>query len=209
MIGVLLAAAVGYLSGAVPFSYLAGRMIGGIDLREHGSGNLGASNTFRMLGPRVALVVLFFDIAKGFIPTLLSPVYAGGHGVGAHWLMLAAAFGTICGHMFSIFVKFKGGKGIATSAGAFMALAPWGFLGAFAVFAVAFGITRVVSVGSILGVTALPVCVFAANRIGLANYDPAILGVSILLAVIIIVKHMSNIKRLLAGSEPRLHRNKS
>ena len=123
--------------------------------------------------------------------------------------MLAAAFGTIFGHMFSVFVKFKGGKGIATSTGAFIALAPWGVLGAFAVFAVAFGITRVVSVGSILGVTALPVSVFAANRTGLANYDPAILGVSILLVVITVVKHMSNIKRLLAGSEPRLHRNKS
>jgi len=209
MIGILLAAGVGYVCGAVPFSYLAGRLFGGIDLREHGSGNLGASNTFRMLGPRVAIVVLLLDIAKGFAPTYLAPIYAGGYGIEGHWLMLAGAFGAICGHMFSVFVKFKGGKGIATSAGAFMALAPWGFLGALTVFAIAFGITQVVSVGSILGVIALPICVFAANRLGIANYDSSILGVSILLAVIIIAKHMNNIKRLLAGSEPRLRRNKS
>ena len=122
--------------------------------------------------------------------------------------MLVAAFFAIFGHLFSVFVRFSGGKGIATSAGAFVALVPWAFLGAFIVFAVAFMSTRIVSVGSISAIVALPLLVFLSNRSGLASYHPSVLGMTLLMSVIMLFKHRSNIRHLLAGEEPVLRRHK-
>lgn len=208
MIGIAIAVVVSYVAGAIPFSYIAGRVFAGIDLRQHGSGNLGATNTFRFLGAKIAVGVLITDIAKGFLPVFFAPAYAGGHGVAAEWLRLAAALATVLGHMFSVFVKFRGGKGIATTAGAFLALAPWAFLGGFIVFAVAFGVTRIVSVGSIASAIALPVVVYLVNRTGIADYHVSVQLLSLAITLVVLVKHKSNIKRLLAGQEPALQRHK-
>jgi len=111
----------GYLVGGIPFSYIAGRMRG-IDLRQHGSGNLGASNTYRILGGRIALAVLVLDVAKGLAPVLVAKQFDPPGSAPVH--ALAAAAGAILGHLFSPYLKFSGGKGIATSAGAFAGLTP-------------------------------------------------------------------------------------
>ena len=197
---------VGYLAGAIPFSYIAGKVFAGIDLRTVGSGNLGATNAFRQLGPWIGLVVLVADIAKGFLPVYFAPDYAPAGAIAGHWLMLAAAFASILGHMFSVFVRFQGGKGVATTAGAFLALAPVALLGALIVFLAVLASTRIVSLASISAAAAFPLAVYLADRFGLARYHWSVLATAAVVGLAVIVKHRSNIKRLLAGQEPALSR---
>ena len=206
MIGIAVVALVSYISGAIPFSYIAGRVFGGIDLRQHGSGNLGATNTFRFLGVKVALLVLVADIAKGFLPVFFAASYSPGYTIPDLWLMYIGGFFAVIGHMFSVFMRFKGGKGIATTAGVFLALAPAAFLGAFAVFAVTFGATRIISVASMVSSIALPVMVFISQRFGWVSEDRSLLILSGAITVVVLVKHHSNIRRLLSGREPTLKR---
>ena len=192
--------ALSYLLGATPTSYWVGKASRGLDLREHGSGNLGATNAFRVLGWQWALPVVVVDIGKGFVPVWLFPGLAG---VGLGWTLL---FGTaaIVGHMFSFWVGFRGGKGVATSAGVFLALAPLAFLGALVVWVGVIAVTRYVSLGSILAALALPALVVFTTPSGddrtlLASFSAA-------LAAFVIWKHRSNIRRLLAGEESRVER---
>lgn len=195
----LLAAA--YLIGAFPTSYVVGRLARGIDLREHGSGNLGATNVFRVLGWRVAVPVFMIDIFKGWLPTWLFPPLAGLPGVA--W---ALAFGTaaILGHVLSIYVGFKGGKGVATSAGVFLALAPTAVLIGLVIWASLVATTRIVSLASIAAAATLPLAVLATRGTG------SIFFVSVGLALFVIYAHRSNIRRLLRGEEHRFgHRPKA
>ena len=208
MAGVFVVALVSYLSGAIPFSYIAAKGFAGIDLREHGSGNLGATNTFRFLGAKIALLVLVADIAKGFLPVFFAPMYSTGHTIPDLWLMYIGGFFAVIGHMFSVFVRFKGGKGIATTAGVFLALAPAAFLGAFVVFAITFGVTRIVSVASMVSSIALPLMVYLAQRLELVPGDRSLLILSFAIMVVVLAKHHSNIKRLMAGTEPVLRRHR-
>ena len=190
--------AAAYLVGATPTSYLAGRLVRGIDLREHGSGNLGATNAFRVLGWKAALPVMIVDVAKGWVPTLFFPLWAGAP---AGWA-LAYGAAAIVGHVFSIYVGFRGGKGVATSAGVFLALAPWAVLIGFIVWGVTVTLTRIVSLSSILAALVLPVAVFVTN-------EPAIeLALSVVLAAFVIYAHRGNIRRLRRGEEARFGRRK-
>lgn len=214
MVAIAVAALAAYILGSIPFSYLAGRIFAGIDLRQHGSGNLGASNTFRILGARAAVAVLVLDVAKGFVPVYMAPIANNMQGLlalrpmGDHWLMLVAALFAVLGHMFSLFLRFSGGKGIATSAGAFMALSPWAFMAAFLVWLLVFVATRIVSAGSISAALALPVIVLLLQRTGLANRHWSLLALSCAIAIVVLIKHRGNISRLLAGEEPALERRK-
>jgi glycerol-3-phosphate acyltransferase PlsY len=208
VLGYAVVAVIGYVAGAIPFSYVAGRMFGGIDLREHGSGNLGASNTFRLLGPKIASVVLVGDIAKGFLPVYFAPALASTDRSDALWAMLVAGFFAVLGHMFSCFVGFRGGKGIATTAGAFLALDPWALLATFAVWASVMAQTRIVSVASMAAAVALPFVVYLFGRLGIGTGGRSVLVLAIAVTVIVIAKHRSNIQRLMAGTEPVLQRTK-
>jgi len=199
---------VGYLAGAIPFSYIAGRLFGGIDLRKHGSGNLGASNTFRLLGGKIALGVLAGDIAKGYLPVFFAPAYAPSGSVPAHWLMLVAALFAVIGHMFSVFVGFSGGKGIATTAGAFLALSPVVLLVTLGIFLGVFAARRIVSLASITGAIALPFVVLLLDRTGIEPSHWPLFAASVVIAIVVLVKHRGNIKRLRAGTEPALQRVK-
>ncbi len=186
-----------YLLGATPTSYWAGKASRGIDLRDHGSGNLGATNTLRILGWRWAVPVVTVDVLKGFVPVWFFPSLAGGAGLG--WTLL---FGTaaIMGHMFSFWVQFRGGKGVATSAGVFLGLAPLAVLASFGVwFVVAFG-TRYVSMGSMSAALSLPVFVAFFQPESRTN---GLLAFTLGLAAFVVWKHRSNIQRLLAGEENR------
>lgn len=184
-----------YLLGATPTSYVVGRVFHGIDLREHGSGNLGATNAFRVLGLRSALPVVLVDVAKGYVPVSL---FASRVGAGFGWTF-AFGLAAIVGHMFSVWVGFRGGKGMATSAGVFAGLAPWAVLGGLAVWlALTFG-TGYVSVGSIAAAFSLPILIAVTPHSGGAT----LVGLSAPLAAFVIWAHRANIRRLLRGEESR------
>lgn len=186
-----------YLLGATPTSYWVGRGIFGVDLREKGSGNLGATNTFRVLGWRAALPVALFDVFKGWLPAALFAGWAGVADPVAWSIVFGAA--AILGHVFSIWVGFKGGKGVATSAGVFLAMAPWATLICLAAFIGVVWTTRMVSAGSITAaLTLTPAVVFTPSRGG-----SVVVGFSAILATFVIWAHRSNIRRILRGEENR------
>jgi glycerol-3-phosphate acyltransferase PlsY len=185
-----------YLLGATPTSLWVGRGVYGVDLRTEGSGNLGATNTFRVLGWRAAVPVLLFDVFKGWLPVVAFPGWAGVQSLG--WTL---AFGSaaILGHVFSLWVGFRGGKGVATSGGVFLGLAPWGALISAAVFfALAFG-TRIVSVASMAAAIVLPAAVALTPHRG----GTGTVVFSGALALFVIWAHRSNIGRLMRGEENR------
>lgn len=190
--------AVSYLVGAIPTSYLAGRLFRGIDLRQHGSKNLGATNLYRTLGWRYAIPVGLFDIAKGAIPVLVfaprvseSQLFALGCGVAA-----------VVGHVFSVFVGFRGGKGVATAAGVMLGLTPAALGVSLLVWVVLVYATGYVSLGSIAAAAVFPLAVFLIEH----PDRPEILWIDVALAAGIIWLHRANIKRLLQGTEHRFGR---
>lgn len=185
-----------YLLGATPTSLLVARSRG-VDLRREGSGNLGATNTFRVLGWKAALPVMIVDVAKGWFPAAFFPLWDGAPA--AEWA-LAYGAAAIVGHVFSVYVGFRGGKGVATSAGVFMALAPWAVLIGFVVWGVVVTLTRIVSLGSILAALVLPLAVFATGE---PRYE---LWLPMGLAVFVIYAHRGNIRRLATGQEKRFGR---
>ncbi|MBI4409563.1 MAG: glycerol-3-phosphate 1-O-acyltransferase PlsY [Gemmatimonadetes bacterium] len=187
-----------YLVGATPTSYLAGQLARGIDLRRHGSGNLGATNVFRVLGWRVAIPVLVLDIAKGWAPTFLLPRWDTSPAV--EW---AAAYGgaAVLGHVYSLYVGLRGGKGVATSAGVLLALAPVATLAGLAVWAALLALTRIVSVASLSAALVLPAAVYLTRAGG------TVFVLSLLLAAFIVYAHRANIRRLLRGEEHRFGRS--
>ncbi len=185
-----------YLIGATPTSYWIGKLRGK-DLRKEGSGNLGATNAYRVLGRAAALPVVVVDVLKGWFPVWYFPTLVR-EGPWAWVLAFGAA--AIVGHVFSFWVGFRGGKGVATSAGVFIGLAPLAALAGFIVWTVAVWVTRRVSVGSIAAAVALPMAVAASPPEG----GNALLGFTVALATFVVWAHRSNIGRLLRGEEPRI-----
>jgi glycerol-3-phosphate acyltransferase PlsY len=184
----------GYLLGATPTSYLAGRLARGIDLREHGSKNLGATNVYRLLGWKYAIPVAVIDIAKGAVPVLLAPAHPP-------WLRVAVGGAAVLGHMFSPYVRFRGGKGVATAAGMFLALAPLAIVLAIPVWAACVWLTGYVSLSSIVAALSVPAWI---RLFGPSS--PYVFGASVVLALLIIVAHRRNIARLVQGTESRFRR---
>ena len=187
-----------YLLGAIPTSYLAGRLIRGIDLREHGSRNLGATNLYRVLGWRFAIPVGLLDAAKGLIPVLVFAPRVSDSEVFA----LVCGLTAVVGHVFSIFVGFQGGKGVATAAGVMLGLTPVALGVAAAVWAALVFLTGYVSVGSLAAAAVFPVAVWLLEP----PTRPAILWLDIAVAAAIIWLHRGNIQRLLNGTENRFGR---
>ncbi|MDX2121032.1 MAG: glycerol-3-phosphate 1-O-acyltransferase PlsY [Gemmatimonadota bacterium] len=196
MIEPLLWLAASYLLGSIPTSYLAGRWFRGIDLREHGSRNLGATNLYRIMGWRFAVPVGLFDVLKGAVPVLLF----------APQVPAVPHFPTLCGvaamvgHTLSPFVGFKGGKGVATAAGMLLGLAPGAVGVAALVWAVLVRLTGYVSVGSIASAVAFPAADFLLYPARRTLPD---VGFDLLIAAFIVWKHRANIQRLLSGTENR------
>ena len=193
MVGNFLIVAVAYLLGSIPTAYLMGWTLRGIDIRTVGSGNVGATNVFRTIGKVAGISTLLIDIAKGLLAVELALIYRGGD----FW-PLVAGVAAVAGHSWSLWVNFRGGKGVATSAGVFLALLPGPMGIALLVFAVAFGVSRRVSVGSILAAGALPLAAYFLGS------PPARVILAVILSVVVIVRHMPNIRRLLRGEEPPL-----
>lgn len=193
MTGNLLIVAVAYLLGSIPTAYLMGWTLRGIDIRTVGSGNVGATNVFRTIGKMAGISTLLIDMAKGLLAVELALIYRGGD----FW-PLVAGVAAVAGHSWSLWVNFRGGKGVATSAGVFLALLPGPMGLALLVFAVAFGASRRVSVGSILAAGTLPLAAFFLGS------PPSRVMLAVVLSVVVIVRHIPNIRRLLRGEEPPL-----
>lgn len=193
-----------YLVGSIPFGLLAGRWFRGIDLREHGSKNIGATNAARVLGARWGVLVLLLDALKGLLPTLLLP-WLSADSVAFTHLRVVCGVAAILGHMFPPWLGFRGGKGVATSLGVVAVIAPWGTLVAVAVFAIVFAATRIVSAGSLAAAAALAATQMAVLRPLPFGGDHWSVGIFSLLApLLVIVRHRENIVRLLRGEEKRL-----
>ncbi|HYK42488.1 MAG TPA: glycerol-3-phosphate 1-O-acyltransferase PlsY [Thermoanaerobaculia bacterium] len=191
----LLLIAVGYLLGSISFAVLIVRLKTGKDIRTEGSGNAGATNVLRAHGKALGLLVALLDVAKGAAAVLLVRlVTADPRAAGA------AAFAAILGHVFPLYYGFRGGKGVATAVGAFLALVPVPTLICMGVFIAAVAITRYVSVGSMVAMSLLPAAM------GLFHEPMAVVVAAAAAAVLIVFKHLENLKRLAAGSERKLGR---
>ncbi len=203
VLGYILVVFVAYLLGSIPTGFLVAKARG-VDIRSVGSGNIGATNVFRILGKPAGILVMFVDVLKGCVAVALAmrvigPWFSGIHGNQANeWYGVCAGVAAILGHNFTCWLSFKGGKGIATSAGVLIALVPWSLLIILAVWIVTLALTRWVSLASILASATLP---FAAWMTGESFTMILITGG---LAVLAIYKHRANMKRLLNGTEARI-----
>jgi glycerol-3-phosphate acyltransferase PlsY len=206
----LLAALAGYISGATPFGYFGGRLKG-IDIREHGSGNIGATNVIRVCGKGVGIPVFILDVLKGWLPAWLALRWFQGHGATvevATSAAIVAGIAAVMGHNFTFWLKGKGGKGIATSTGALLAVAQVAVGVALVVWYATLKISRYVSLASMVAGVAVPVTlVVMMARSGVWN--GILLGFGVVLAVLAIVRHKANIQRLLAGTESKVGQKKS
>ena len=182
-----------YVLGSVPTGLWLGLKLRGVDIRQHGSKNIGATNTFRVLGKGLGIVTLAGDILKGWVPVVLFARLDAWE-----YLPVLCGLAAILGHTFSLFLWFRGGKGVATSTSVFLGLAPVPTLIAGGVFAIVFAATRMVSAGSISAAAALIAAVFF-----IATPVP-VRVVAVLAAVLVIVRHHANIRRILKGEESRL-----
>lgn len=188
-----------YLVGAIPTSYLVSRLVAGIDLRKQGSGNLGATNLYRVLGWKYAVPVALFDMAKGAVPVL----YFAPQVSDSQLFALVCGVAAILGHVFSIFVRFKGGKGVATAAGVMLGLTPVALGIAAAVWVVLVLLTGYVSLGSIMAAAVFPLAVYLLDR----PSQIELLWIDVAVAAGVILLHRRNIQRLLRGTEHRFGRS--
>ena len=193
----LLSFIIGFFSGAIPFGFIIAK-IKGIDIRRKGSGNIGFANVFRSVGKSEGIIVLILDISKGLLPVLLLNKYCG------YYFGMIAGISAMLGHIFTPFLKFKGGKGVATGLGVFIGLAPVSALFSFIVWVLVFLISRYISLGSISAAVALPLFIYLSRFIIRDEYNIFLEILTILVCILVIVMHRSNIKRLIQGKERKL-----
>ena len=193
-----------YFYGSIPFGFLMAKRLRGVDIRETGSGSIGATNAARALGFRWFPVVFLLDLSKGLAPALVAALLAAGRGeFRPHPLVVAAPVAAILGHVFPIFLRFKGGKAVAAGAGACAIIAPWALLAAAAVWGIVFAVWRYVSLASICAAASLGTAVWVVYCEPL---DAGLFrtGFCTLAALFVIALHRANIRRLLSGTEHRI-----
>jgi glycerol-3-phosphate acyltransferase PlsY len=194
---------VAYLIGALPFGLLVGRLAGGVDLREHGSGRIGATNALRTVGWTGAVLTFLLDLLKGVVAVLLVWwLYQAGPAGSTPWVGAAAGIAAVAGHIRSVFIGFRGGRGVATFAGTMLVTAPWAVAIVMPLGALVIWQSRFVSLGSLTGTLLAPVVTLLLLLLGQATWA----GVALALggAVLVTVAHRDNIARLRAGTERRL-----
>lgn len=198
-----------YLLGSIPFGYVAGRLAG-IDVRKAGSGNVGATNVVRVLGKRYGYPVFVLDVLKGFGAVKISMLMASGRP--PEWnspeiFGIFAATSAVLGHVYPPWLKFKGGKGVATSAGALLALTPVATLIGVAIWIIVFWLTRYVSLASVVATVALPIVILMIRSPD-ENSGKLLVYSSVCVAALVIWRHRSNLSRLIRGTEPRFTRKR-
>ncbi len=210
----IVVALLSYLLGSIPSSLWVGKVYKKIDLREHGSGNLGATNTFRILGWKAGLVVSLIDFLKGFVSAYyisriafevgnIPTVFSGWET--AMFIMIFAGLFAVLGHMYPLYAKFKGGKGVLTACGMLYAIEPISISLAFAIFLALLFSTRYVSLASMVSSASYPLFLLMLRYgFGMESIDGSLIVISSIIAITIIVKHRSNIERLMKGTESRI-----
>ena len=196
-----------YLLGSIPFGYLAGRLQG-IDIRQAGSCNVGATNVVRLLGKRYGYPVFALDVLKGFAAVKISMLMATGRP--PEWnspeiFGILAAICSVLGHLYPPWLKFKGGKGVATSAGALLALTPVATLIGVAIWIIVFWLTRYVSLASLTAAVVLPIVILVVSSPDQNKRKPLVYS-SVCVAAVVVWRHRSNLSRLIRGTEPRFTR---
>ncbi len=193
---------IAYLIGSIPTSVWWGKAFFGVDVREHGSRNAGATNTFRVLGSRAGVPVLLIDILKGFVPVRVLPNFTQLEADTSPWMWfrVALVLAAVVGHLYPVFAGFRGGKGVATSLGGVLAVHPGAAAICMAVFAVVFFLSRYVSLGSLCAAVAFPL----GMAIIFQETSPVKVGFGIVLCVLVFFTHRQNIGRLLKGEESRM-----
>ena len=192
----------GYLSGSVPFGYLAGKLKG-IDIRQHGSGNIGATNAIRVLGKGIGIPVFLLDMLKGWLPVWLAASWITHTGAAVEIVSVGkvlAGFAAVIGHMFTFWLGFKGGKGIATTGGVLWGISRAGMLGGWIGFLTFLFAFRYVSLGSLAAAVGVPTAM-AIQMWREGKWDFVLLGFGIVVMILAFIRHRSNIQRLLAGTE--------
>jgi len=210
MLGLIFSVITGYLLGSIPTSIAVGKILRGVDVRDYGSGNAGFTNAYRVLGLWPAIFVLAVDVLKGAAAVIVASQVAH-----PDWVLspasvkVIAGIAAILGHIWTVFAGFRGGKGVATTAGVLAALTPLGILVALAIWGLVVLSTRYVSLGSITAAVSIPIFMviqkFAVHR----DVPPEILAFTFLIGVLIIFTHRSNIRRLLRGEEHKFQRRGS
>ncbi len=185
-----------YVAGATPFGFLAGKLRG-IDIRQHGSGNIGATNVLRTLGKPVGITILALDVLKGLLPVLLAKSVSD-----SSIIHIVTAMAAILGHNYTFWLGFKGGKGIATTAGAILPIMPYALIAAVTGFLIVLKTTRYVSLGSISAAIIIPITIAVESLIR-GSWDGYILGFALFVCLLAIWKHRANIQRLCRGEENR------
>lgn len=205
MITLLAIIFVSYLAGSFPSGIILGKAFKGIDVRGYGSKNMGATNVFRVLGAKIAIPVLLLDMIKGAIAVMvLSQINLGDLLMDAHWLKIIAGLSAVLGHIFSVWVRFKGGKGVATAAGVLFGLMPLEVGFAILLFIFVVALTRYVSLGSMLAVVfILSSLLVEKGCLGIEIPKPYMI-LTILLVIIVFLTHRHNIKRLIQGKENKM-----
>jgi len=194
-----------YLIGALPFGLLIGRLAGGVDLREHGSGRIGATNALRTVGLAGAVLTFLLDLGKGVVAVLLvSWLYKAGPPGSPPWVAAAAGIAAVAGHIRSVFIGFRGGRGVATFTGAMLATTPWAVAIALPLGALVIWRWRFVSLGSLVGVVLAPLVTAGLVILGQARWEGVVLA--LVGAAMVVIAHRDNIARLRAGTERRIGR---
>ncbi|HEY8922215.1 MAG TPA: glycerol-3-phosphate 1-O-acyltransferase PlsY [Candidatus Limnocylindria bacterium] len=193
----------GYLIGALPFGLLVGRLAGGVDLREHGSGRIGATNALRTVGLAGAVLTFLLDVGKGVVAVLMVGwLYVAGPPGSPLWVAAAVGIAAVAGHIRSVFIGFRGGRGVATFAGTMLATVPWVAAIVLPLGALIVWRSRIVSLGSVSGALLAPVVTAALALVGQATWAAVALALGG--SVLVTIAHRDNIARLRAGTERRL-----
>ena len=199
----LLLALTSYLAGSIPFGLMIGRAVKGIDLRQHGSGNIGATNAGRVLGKKWGLICLVLDALKGLLPVAFLPrLLFGADEPAMEHLRVLAGVSTIVGHMFSCWLGFRGGKGVATSLGVVAMLSPWGLLAGALAFFTTFAIWRIVSLSSMLAAVTFggyQLATLKPSPFASETWSQGLFAIAV--PLLILFQHRSNMRRLLQGEE--------
>jgi acyl phosphate:glycerol-3-phosphate acyltransferase len=202
----LLVVIIAYLIGSIPFGYLIVRAKGGGDVRDTGSGGTGATNVSRRAGKAAGIITLILDVQKGFIAIIIAELLLKDVGpIAASWMLAAAAVAALLGHIFPVWLGFRGGKGVATGAGVFLALAPLAVLFAGVMFVVLVWWRRMVSLGSIAAAVTIPAYLWFQDEFGQpGRYLTPLLAASVICAWLIVYAHRENLARILKGTESRI-----